>query len=58
MEMICPLHAPVALPPENNPATQTGGHMGSKAKLDDYDQGKISILCPENRNMTSCLSSL
>ena len=32
--------------------------MGPKANLDGFEQGKISILCPENRNMTSRLPSL
>jgi len=58
MEMSRQLHAPAALPPRNNPATHTGGHVGPKTNLDGFEQGKISILCPENRNMTSRLSSL
>jgi hypothetical protein len=58
MEMSCQLHAPAALPTENNPATHTGGHVGLTTNLDGFEQGKISILCHENRNMTFRLPSL
>jgi len=46
MEMSCQLYAPADLPRENNPATHTGGHVGPKANLDRFEEGKYIYPLP------------